>query len=219
MTKLSILFLKRFVPSALLAFAAAVLLAPPAANAAPFILKLVQQGNSVVATGSGDFDTSGLSLSCSVCTGTAFETIDPSIAWFNIGAPSGAGAMDVYTGMVTGPSSFGTGSGYEATYTATGSAIIFDATGYNRGVPELILPTGYASGTSLSNTTIWDNASFASLGVTPDTYLWTWGTGADQSFTLVVSNAISVPEPAALGMFGFGALLVGAFVGLRRRIA
>jgi hypothetical protein len=26
-----------------------------------------------------------------------------------------------------------------------------------------------------------------------------------------------VPEPAALGMFGFGALLIGLFAGLRRR--
>lgn len=30
--------------------------------------------------------------------------------------------------------------------------------------------------------------------------------------------AAGVPEPAALGMFGFGVLLAGAFVGLRRRI-
>lgn len=32
-------------------------------------------------------------------------------------------------------------------------------------------------------------------------------------------NEINVPEPAALGMFGFGVLLIGAFVGLRRRTA
>ncbi|MGH8117063.1 MAG: PEP-CTERM sorting domain-containing protein [Rhodanobacteraceae bacterium] len=51
----------------------------------------------------------------------------------------------------------------------------------------------------------------------PGTYTWTWGTGADQSFTLDIVNA--VPEPAALGMFGFGVLLIGAFVGLRRRMA
>jgi len=28
-----------------------------------------------------------------------------------------------------------------------------------------------------------------------------------------------VPEPAALGMFGFGVLLIGAFVGLRQPVA
>jgi hypothetical protein len=31
--------------------------------------------------------------------------------------------------------------------------------------------------------------------------------------------ATPVPEPAALGLFGFGALLIGAFAGLRRRMA
>jgi hypothetical protein len=32
-------------------------------------------------------------------------------------------------------------------------------------------------------------------------------------------NLAALPEPAALGMFGFGVLLIGAFVGLRRRVA
>jgi hypothetical protein len=32
------------------------------------------------------------------------------------------------------------------------------------------------------------------------------------------SQATGVPEPAALGMFGFGVLLIGAFAGLRRRV-
>ncbi len=34
---------------------------------------------------------------------------------------------------------------------------------------------------------------------------------------VLVESVHSVPEPAALGMFGLGALLIGAFVGLRRR--
>jgi hypothetical protein len=29
---------------------------------------------------------------------------------------------------------------------------------------------------------------------------------------------LKVPEPGALGMFGFGALLIGLFAGLRRRM-
>lgn len=36
-------------------------------------------------------------------------------------------------------------------------------------------------------------------------------------FIVLVESVHSVPEPAALGMFGLGALLIGAFVGLRRR--
>ena len=50
-------------------------------------------------------------------------------------------------------------------------------------------------------------------------YVWIWGTGAEQRFTLVIGGAVTVPEPATLGMYGFGVLLIGAFVRLRRRAA
>ena len=51
------------------------------------------------------------------------------------------------------------------------------------------------------------------------TYTWTWGTGAEQSFTLIIGNTVNAPEPGALGMFGLGVLMIGAFVDLRRRVA
>jgi hypothetical protein len=46
-----------------------------------------------------------------------------------------------------------------------------------------------------------------------------WGTGAEQSFTLIIGNTVNASEPGALGMFGLGVLMIGAFVGLRRRVA
>ena len=49
----------------------------------------------------------------------------------------------------------------------------------------LIVPQGYVSGAALSDSMTFNNATFASLGVTPGTYVWTWGTGlANQNFTL-----------------------------------
>ena len=43
--------------------------------------------------------------------------------------------------------------------------------------------------------------------------------GPGQTSTQLGScSATNVPEPAALGMFGFGALLIGVFVSLRRRL-
>jgi hypothetical protein len=36
---------------------------------------------------------------------------------------------------------------------------------------------------------------------------------------IYVGTPPSVPEPGVLGMFGFGALLIGLFAGLRRRVA
>jgi hypothetical protein len=49
------------------------------------------------------------------------------------------------------------------------------------------------SGSPLSDTSTYDNATFASLGVTPGTYEWTWGAGVNQNFTL--NAAVPVPGP------------------------
>ena len=43
----------------------------------------------------------------------------------------------------------------------------------------------------------YDNQTFMSLGVTPGTYEWTWGSGANQNFTLVI-GAAAVPEPSSV---------------------
>ncbi|HLI17088.1 MAG TPA: PEP-CTERM sorting domain-containing protein [Rhodanobacteraceae bacterium] len=47
---------------------------------------------------------------------------------------------------------------------------------------------------------------------TPDSYVFNGDVTYSQA-------APSVPEPAALGMFGLGLLLIGGYVGLRRRVA
>jgi hypothetical protein len=38
-----------------------------------------------------------------------------------------------------------------------------------------------------------DNQSFASLGVTPGTYIWSWGDGPNQSFTLDIVSPAGLP--------------------------
>ena len=61
-----------------------------------------------------------------------------------------------------------------------------------------------------------NNATFASLGVTPGTYVWTWGTGLEnQNFTLVIGGA-GVPDGGStVSLLGFG--LLGLAV-LRRKL-
>jgi hypothetical protein len=54
----------------------------------------------------------------------------------------------------------------------------------------------------------------------PGEYLQAWEDGSDwdyNDFVVMVESVHPVPEPAELGMFGLGMLLIGGFVALRRR--
>ena len=73
------------------------------------------------------------------------------------------------------------------------------------------LPAGYQSGQPLSDSATYLNKTFASLGVTPGVYEWSWGPGAQQNFTLDIE---SVPEPATW----FAAALIAAALILRTLI-
>jgi hypothetical protein len=122
----------------------------------------------------------------------------PSIG--NLQLASGVG--EFYTGLA-GPSSFGTGGETPAS-SKSGTLV-----GIYGDISELLLPTGYSSGTVLSDTDTFDNATLASLGLNPGTYVWTWGgptDPADQSFTLEIG---ATPLPAALPLFASGLGAIG----------
>jgi hypothetical protein len=76
------------------------------------------------------------------------------------------------------------------------------------------VPEGYVSDTPLSDASTYEDQSFESLGVRPSTYKWTWGIGADQSFTLQIRVAEAIPEPATLPLLAGG---LGFVVYLSRR--
>jgi len=78
------------------------------------------------------------------------------------------------------------------------------------------VPQGYVSDTPLSSGATWNNATFASLGVTPGTYVWTWGTGLpNQNFTLIIGGA-GVPDGGStLSLLGFALFGLAA---LRRKL-
>jgi hypothetical protein len=68
------------------------------------------------------------------------------------------------------------------------------------------VPSGYVSDSPLSETSTYLSQTFSSLGVTPGTYKWTWGSGANQNFTLVVESAVPEPSTWAMLLLGFAGL-------------
>ena len=79
------------------------------------------------------------------------------------------------------------------------------------------MPSGYVSGANLSETAAYNGATFASLHLTPGTYTWSWGTGANaDSFTLQIGPLAVVPEPASLALLVMGLAGLGMMRRTRR---
>jgi PEP-CTERM motif len=79
---------------------------------------------------------------------------------------------------------------------------------------ELIVPAQYV-GDPLAETSTYLNATFASLGMKPGTYNWSWGSGdhAD-TFTLQIGAAAPEASTWAMLLMGFAAL---GYAAVRRK--
>ena len=117
----------------------------------------------------------------------------------------------------TGPMSFGSGG---PTNPSSGSGDLVGIVGNPSptGSPELYVPTGYISGTALSDMSSWNNKTFMTLGAVPGTYVWMWGSGATaDSFTLDIIAPAAVPEPSSLALLTLPLGLVMWLAGRHRR--
>jgi hypothetical protein len=144
-----------------------------------FTVTLKQVGSNVVATGSGAIDVRGLSHSGQPGGSQPYIKAEEGTI---VTGPKGV-PFDVYSGKA-GPHGLGSGATVLAD---TGSG---DSVGINSFSGEFLVPQGYVSNNALSSSATWNNKTFASLGVTPGTYKWTWGTGANENFT------VFIPGPA-----------------------
>jgi hypothetical protein len=77
----------------------------------------------------------------------------------------------------------------------------------------LARPLAAISDSLLSDTSTYANRTFSSLGVTPGTYEWTWGSGANQNFTLEIGTAVPEPSTWAMLLIGFAGV---RFIAYRR---
>ena len=172
-----------------------------------FTITMEQMGSNVVANGSGAINLTGLTPAGGAALGGG--GIEASAGQIITGSP---GSATAYTGL-NGPTSFGSGGLFNA---STSSGDLFGRFPTQFGGP-LLVPFLYTSGDPLTNSMTFDNATFASLGVTPGTYTWTWGTGLpNQNFTLIIGRA-GVPDGGStVSLLGCGLLGLAA---LRRKFS
>jgi hypothetical protein len=160
---------------------------------AALILTMEELGADVVVSASGTANLAAFAVPLNL-----FEpgAMNPSFGFIESG-DSADKPIDGY-GPITGPASFGAGGFLPA---SSGSGPGFGVAAHGS---LLIVPDGYASGALLSGTSVYAGATFASLGVTPGTYMWTWGTGANaDSLTLQIGPA-AVPQPVSLSLLAVG---------------
>ncbi|MGH9448407.1 MAG: hypothetical protein ACRD3O_22220 [Terriglobia bacterium] len=131
--------------------------------------------------------------------------IQPRYGIIATGSTSGSPSYQ-YTG-ISGPASFGNGS-YTPASSATGNAVAVVGTDHYLWLPVY----GPPASMSFSGTATFDGQTFASLGITPGTYTWTWDNGAN-SFVVDVPSAAA--EPGSLLLLGI-VLLAGLWLERRR---
>jgi hypothetical protein len=179
---------------------------------AAYIITFSETGNDVTASGSGAINLAGLTF---ITSGATLSEIAPTFATEATGA---AGHVDEYNGA-TGPFSFGPGVFTSAT-TGAGDLVGVQALGGDPPIGFIFVPMGYASGAPLSDTATYAGQSFATLGLTPGVYLYTFGSGTDaDTFTVEVGAPVPEPSTWAMMLVGFAGLSYAGWRGTRRTAA
>jgi hypothetical protein len=179
-------------------------------RASPYVVTVEQIGSNVVATGTGQLDVTGLTFGGTTGGDQGLWPAGPAII---LGLdPSTLFGIDYYFGVVSGPTSFGAG-GVSLANSAAGNLVGLDLR--SLPLPAVDVPVGYISDTNLGTSTFTIlNRTIAQLDATPGTYTWTWGSAADQSFTIEIEA--TTPVPAALPLFATGIGALG-LLGWRRK--
>ena len=149
----------------------------PTVQPSGLIVTISEVGSDVIMSGSGSLNLTGLSEG-SVQSGWG---INGTLGTWVIG-PSASFFGRKYFGNVltTYPNSFG--SGYTSPTSFSGDAFGVQVGSINR---DIVVPIGYTSGSPLSGTATFANKTITSMGLTPGTYVYSWGT---DSITLQIGS-------------------------------
>jgi hypothetical protein len=196
---------RTLVPPGIVAF----LLMVAPANAA-YVITVTQSGGNVVVSGSGTLNLTALTVATTGSCGGGH--MGPSTGQLEVGQFMNTPCTEY---NISGPASFG-GGGYSVPNSGTGLMVgVFES--------ELVTDSSYVSGTQTSGTATWNSATFASLGLTPGTYVYTWGSGvnADSLTVQIGTGPAPTPAPGSLTLIGIGvaALLVWCWFARNRSVA
>ena len=165
---------------------------------AGYVVTLQQVGPDVVATGSGAINLHGLTFFQSSSLNPAIRPTAFLHPVASIYTGPTSSSVDSYGGL-TGPTRFGS-SGLETSASSGSGDMVgissIDSPELGGVFVSLSVPTGYVSGTALSDSATYSGTTLADLGVTSGTYVWTWGTTANQNFTLEIPPFPPPPPPA-----------------------
>ena len=148
---------------------------------ASYLITIKEVGSNVVMAGSGTLNIDDLTLVAGATGPMGGAGLGVNSATFILGA--NGGYYDLYSGILTNPGNFGTGSGIGSNSSAGDIVGLI----YNGAPPHmLIVPVGYNSGSYLTSSQTFNNKSFSSLGLATGTYSYTWGTGSNAEILSVV---------------------------------
>ncbi len=186
-------------------------IATPHASGA-VVITATQAGGDVVFNGAGTFDLSALTffsneggVSSSFLGIPPVALVGPVLTIEEIFAP-GAPRFDFYSGLLVAPSGIGSQAAFVEANDGSGDLFGVHSLTFpgDVNVPIIIVPESYKSGTDLTGTGIFFNQTFDTLGITPGSYTWSWGSG--ENFDSLTLNVI--PEPSAAGLVFVATILI-----------
>jgi hypothetical protein len=178
---------------------------------AGLVITISQSGPDVVANGVGSLNFLDLTFSAFDFGGPYVDASQGAVLLGPLGS-----STDIYVGSISGPTTFGSG-GHHAASSGTSTAPGNTGAGLV-GTTEILVPGGYIAGNPFTVSSTWANSTIAGLGLTPGTYVWTWGSTHPDSLTVTVSGT-AVPEPSTLMLFGIGCVVLAGYRRARRRAA
>jgi hypothetical protein len=151
-------------------------------------LQVQQLGNDVVVTGSGKANLTALTFFDDSST---FQNVLTDVQVFAGPSPFNSGAVDLYNGVISGPTSIS--SNPLLVEEPDPDASTGDLFGIIADLYRVVLPKGYASNNDLTGVSVFRNISISQLGLVSGQ--WTWGNTNDGTFDSINVDVVPAPLP------------------------